>query len=146
MRAPSPAPHEAPRAWAAALCCLLAALLLARRLVARSDAPVEGAVAQAQLDELARTLMPLAELLPAGEPLAYLRPTDSVGRPLFPETDFPGVLSVLAPRRVAHSLESRFLLVHHRKPDALRLVKGLEQARLVASLGPDFALFEREAP
>jgi hypothetical protein len=135
-------PLGAARALGVAALAVLAALGIVRAIGERRLGGVNAAKSEARLAELERALAPPAELLPPSEPLRYAWPLDARGRPHNPQ-DFAFVQAVLAPRRIGHHLEVRYVLAHHRTPEAFALVPGLGGARRVAELGPGFTLLER---
>jgi hypothetical protein len=136
------------RRWAALALFVLAAALTVRPMLAELADPAwpQPDEFQAQLDAWTRTLAPVETHVPAGEPLAYACATGADGRPLPDlEASFPFLQAVLAPRRIARTLESRYVLAHYRAVEG-QDVPEIGGARVLAELAKGLVLVERAGP
>ena len=125
------------------LLILAAAAWIARSLEAQRREPSPWLDDQALLTRLARLAEPVDQLVPEGEALRYVEPLDERGQPLARDNALCYWHALLAPRRLGHAIDSRYLLVRHGNPANPRPLPGLESARLLAELGEGFQLVEK---
>jgi hypothetical protein len=146
--ASSPAGPGRARRWAAlALLALAAGAIVWPRAANLADpAWPEPDEFQAHLDGWSRVLAPVEEHVPAGEALAYACMVDGEGRPLADlDRWFDVFQAVLAPRRIARGLDSRWVLVHFETREGAEQ-PAFDRARVLAELAQGLVLVERTAP